>query len=72
MQSVCLTWHMQLDNADASLAQNVTIQYRAFLDANMWMGFGYSMDSASQVGHSPTIHLFSRVPPTLHIYYLGF
>jgi hypothetical protein len=28
----------------------VIIQYRALLDTNMWMGFGYSMDGATQVG----------------------
>lgn len=31
------------------MAQAVVIQYRAFLDANMWMGFGYSMDGATEV-----------------------
>lgn len=31
------------------MAQAVTISYKAFLDANMWMGFGYSMDGATEV-----------------------
>lgn len=31
------------------MAQAVIISYSAFLDANMWMGFGYSSDSATSV-----------------------
>ncbi len=31
----------------------MTVLYRAYLDANMWMGFGYSMDGAPQVPTGP-------------------
>ncbi|BDA51080.1 probable cytochrome b561, DM13 and DOMON domain-containing protein [Coccomyxa sp. Obi] len=37
----------KLDNPDPAMAQAVIISYSAFLDANMWMGFGYSSDSAT-------------------------
>ena len=40
---------VQLDNPDPSMAKTVAISYKAFLDANMWMGFGYSMDGATEV-----------------------
>lgn len=46
-QNCCVA--LQLDNLDPAMAQAVTVSYKAFLDANMWMGFGYSMDGATEV-----------------------
>ena len=43
---------LQLDNPDPVMAKAVTVSYRAFLDANMWMGFGYSSDNATEVTYS--------------------
>ncbi len=40
---------LQLDNPDPALAQAVIISYSAFLDANMWMGFGYSSNTSTSV-----------------------
>ncbi len=42
----------QLDNPDPVMAKAVTVSYRAFLNANMWMGFGYSSDNATEVTYS--------------------